>query len=160
MIYNNQLPDGKCALCGKALGKSSNNNIFEETIESTHYKFDTKDCAAMFKRFLAVYGNDFKHFLGQEQYISDPFWDRVIPKEEEIKEIKKQEANEGQVRTEAKRTETIKIIKDPIEIQKLRNELIKSAKEEIEITFSDANIFHQYQASGSFQLLKEAAAKH
>ena len=53
-------------------------NIIEETIEESHYKFDTKDCSIMFKRFLAAYGNDFKGIAGQEQYISDPFWDRVI----------------------------------------------------------------------------------
>jgi hypothetical protein len=45
----------------------------------------------MFKRFLDVYGNQFQPFLGDKQYISDPFWNRVLPKEDEIKEIREQE---------------------------------------------------------------------
>ena len=43
----------------------------------------------MFKGFLSVYGNDFKLFSGQQQYISDPFWDKAIPKEHEINESRK-----------------------------------------------------------------------
>ena len=54
-------------------------------------KFDTTDCIAMFKRFRNVYGNDFRELLGQEQqFISDPFWNRTIPSEQEIREIGKE----------------------------------------------------------------------
>jgi hypothetical protein len=44
----------------------------------------------MFKRFRSVYGNKFDELLGQEQYISDPCWNKVIPSKKEIREIKKE----------------------------------------------------------------------
>jgi len=34
-------------------------NIIVEQIDGTSYAFDTADCATMFKRFSAVYGNNF-----------------------------------------------------------------------------------------------------
>jgi hypothetical protein len=132
MIYNKEKQD-KCALCGRVLLHET--DMIEEVLEGIHYTFDTKDCALMFGRFLTVYGNDFKNFAGQEQYISDPFWDRVIPKQEEIKEIKE----EGKGITAAEASEIIKVIKDPTEILRVSADLIKSAKEDIRITFSTVN---------------------
>jgi hypothetical protein len=41
----------------------------------------------MFKRLKSAYGERPDEFLGNEQYISDPFWANAIPKEEEIREI-------------------------------------------------------------------------
>ena len=74
-----------CALCGKLIEKAS--YFIKETIGGRNFRFDTSYCAAMFKRLLSVYGGDFKQFLGNEQFISNPFWDRVIPREDEIDEI-------------------------------------------------------------------------
>jgi two-component system sensor histidine kinase VicK len=144
---------GKCALCGKTLvqpgQRKNSNNIVQEIIEGSSYTFDTKYCAILFKRFLSVYGNDFKNFAGQEQYISDPFWNKAIPKEEEIREIEQ----EGGVKPEV-----IETIRDPNEIQKLAFKLIKSSKDEILTIFSTANAFHyQMEGAGAIQVLKEAA---
>ena len=33
------------------------------------------------------YGDDFKFLAPQEQFVSDHFWNRAIPTEQEIKEI-------------------------------------------------------------------------
>lgn len=95
MMHEEELKD-KCALCGRLLSKRSDdstagNLIIEEIIQNTDYKFDTPECVTMFKRFLDVYGNQFQPFLGDKQYISDPFWNRVLPKEDEIEEIREQE---------------------------------------------------------------------
>jgi hypothetical protein len=38
----------------------------------------------MFKRFIDVYGKEFQPLLGDKQYISDPFWDRVIPRKTKL----------------------------------------------------------------------------
>ena len=50
----------KCALCGKDLEEWKGTVIVqEEVINGIHYNFDSEDCAAMFKKFESVYGNDF-----------------------------------------------------------------------------------------------------
>ena len=50
----------KCALCGKNLEELKETVIVqEEVINGIHYNFDSEDCAAMFKKFESVYGNDF-----------------------------------------------------------------------------------------------------
>lgn len=50
----------KCALCGKDLEEWKGMVIVqEEVINGIHYNFDSEDCAAMFKKFESVYGNDF-----------------------------------------------------------------------------------------------------
>ena len=53
----------ECALCGNPLKRSV--SLIDEKIGSTNYRFDTNDCAAIFKRFLAIYGDDFGQLLGQ-----------------------------------------------------------------------------------------------
>jgi hypothetical protein len=64
---NNKAQD-KCALCGKPLakaqaregdGKEENIKIIDEIIDGSHYLFDTKDCATIFKKFGGVYGSNF-----------------------------------------------------------------------------------------------------
>jgi hypothetical protein len=55
-----KLLQGKCALCGKDLEELKERIVVqEEVINGIHYDFDTEDCAAMFKKFESVYGNDF-----------------------------------------------------------------------------------------------------
>jgi hypothetical protein len=66
MMHEEELKD-KCALSGRSLSKGSDdstagNLIIEEIIQNTGYKFDTRECATMFERFLDVYGNQFQPF--------------------------------------------------------------------------------------------------
>jgi two-component system, OmpR family, sensor histidine kinase VicK len=144
--------NNKCALCGKILSLTkqgkSNTSKEEITVDGIRYYFDAKDCATMFKRFRSVYGNKFDELIGQEQYISDPFWNKVIPSEQEIREIEKEES--------AKSEDIIlQIIRDPAEVQRLGFELFSSATEEVLIIFSTANAFHRQERIGGVQLLRE-----
>lgn len=143
-----------CALCGTRLVGHS--NPFEEKIGEKSYRFDTKDCAIMFKRFLAIYGDDFRLLSGNTAYI--------IPKEQEIKLGRKQEKQRRDNRPREKRLESVGIIKDPTQTQELFNELINSAREKIEILFSSINLFYYYNrhkknSEEGFQLLERVAAK-
>jgi two-component system, OmpR family, sensor histidine kinase VicK len=147
--------NNNCALCGRLLFSKKEKNSKaveeekEEIINGIHFRFDTKDCAVLFKRFRSVYGDSkFKELLGQEQYISDPFWNKVIPTEQEIREIEKEES-------EKSKNIILQIIRDPAEVQKLGFELIRSAKEEILIIFSTANAFHRQIRVGGAKLLRE-----
>jgi signal transduction histidine kinase len=145
MMHKEQLRD-KCALCGKLIATGSSNadntSIIEETIQNTRYKFDTKECATMFKRFLDVYGKDFQPLLGDKQYLSDPFWDRVLPKEDEIKVLKTQEKDKDIERNaedrKNKKSEVVSIIRDSYEVQKLLKELIQSARENVSLAIPTA----------------------
>jgi len=91
--------------------------------------------------------NKFNEILGQEDYISDPFWNKVIPSEQEIKEIEKENS----------KSDILQIIREPAEIQKLGFKLVRSAKEDVLIIFSTANAFHRQERIGGVQLLKEIA---
>src|ERR687890_198242 len=144
----------KCALCGKILSSTKREKLDtskeeEIIIDGIRYRFDAKDCATMFKRFRSVYGNKFDELLGQEQYISDPFWNKVIPSEQEIREIEKEESSKSEDDI------ILQIIRDPAEVQKLDFELIRSAKDEVLIIFSTANAFHIQERVGGIQLLRE-----
>ncbi|HEX5977515.1 MAG TPA: HAMP domain-containing sensor histidine kinase, partial [Nitrososphaeraceae archaeon] len=151
MMHKEQLKD-KCALCGKPLATANSNtgagtSYIEETILNTYYKFDTRECATMFKRILDVYGKEFQPLLGDKQYISDPFWDRVLPKEDEIKVMRAQEKldqsliNIGDDDIDASRkiarknqkAEVVSIIKDSYKVQKMLKQLIQSAKENVSL---------------------------
>ena len=154
-MLDNKSSNNNCALCGKILFSKKEEKSKaveeekEEIINGIHFRFDTKDCAIMFKRFRSVYGDSkFKELLGQEQYISDPFWNKVIPTEQEIREIEKEESEKSE-------NIILQIIRDPAEVQKLGFELIRSAKEEISIIFSTANAFHRLIRIGGGQLLRE-----
>jgi hypothetical protein len=92
---SNKSNNNKCALCSKILSlnkdeKFNSSKGEELIIDGILYRFDAKDCANMFKRFRSVYGNKFDELLGQEHYISDPFWNKVIPSKQEIREIEKE----------------------------------------------------------------------
>ena len=154
-MLDNKSSNNNCALCGKILFSKKEEKSKavegekEEIINGVHFRFDTKDCAIMFKRLRSVYGDSkFKELLGQEQYISDPFWNKVIPTEQEIREIAKEESEKSE-------NIILQIIRDPAEVQKLGFELIRSAKEEISIIFSTANAFHRLIRIGGGQLLRE-----
>ena len=93
----------------------------------------------MFKRLKNAYGESFDQFLGNEQYISDPFWNSTIPKEEEIKEMQQEE--EQQQKTLMK--EGIEILDDPHEVQELGFKLLRSVVNEILLILSTSNAFHR-----------------
>ncbi|HEY7573100.1 MAG TPA: HAMP domain-containing sensor histidine kinase [Nitrososphaeraceae archaeon] len=144
-----------CSLCGKVLtNRGDKSKYIEDTIEGVSYRFDSKDCATMFKRFLSVYGDTFRFFSGQHQYISDPFWDRAIPKEEELKEIEEEQMKNISY-TARKSTRDIIVISDPLEVQQLGFDLLRSAKEDISIIFSTGNAFLRQVRTGGIQLLEE-----
>ena len=145
----------KCALCGRTFGEQQEREkryIIEEVIDGTSYKFDARDCSNMFKRFRSVYGDDFKQFIGQQgqqeqqqQFISDPFWNKAIPTEQEIREIDKE--------TVLGKPDVIQAIQDPAEILKIGFEIGKTAKDEILILFSTANGFHRFEKFIHFLLV-------
>ena len=152
MINNSNKLEGKCALCGKAFTEqqqAEKSSIIEEVIDETSYKFDTKGCIVMFKRFRSIYGNDFNELLGEEQqqFISDPFWNRAIPTEQEITEIDKE--------TGLDRQDIVQLIRDPVKIQKIAFEIGERARDEILIIFSTANAFSRQVKLGAIQSLKE-----
>jgi anti-sigma regulatory factor (Ser/Thr protein kinase) len=153
VINNNTESRGKCALCGKTFTEQQEgekSSIIEEVIDGTPYKFDTMDCIPMFKRFRGVYGNDFGELLGQQQqFISDPFWNRAIPSEQEIREIDKE--------TELDKPDIIQLIRDPVKIQKIVFEMGMAARDEILIVYSTANAFYRQMKLGTIQSLKEVA---
>src|SRR5215208_558513 len=154
MPMDNKSHANGCALCGTRIVGHS--NPFEEKIGEKSYRFDTKDCAIMFKRFLAIYGDDFRLLSGKTAYI--------IPKEQGIKLGRKQEKQRRDNRPREKRLESVGIIKDPTQTQELFNELINSARDKIEILFSSINLFYYYNrhknnSEEGFQFLERVAAK-
>ena len=146
---------GKCALCGKTFTeqKGEKSWMLEEVIDGTPYKFDTTDCITMFKRFRSVYGNDFRELLGQQQqFISDPFWTKAIPTEEEIREIDKE--------SELDKPDITQLIRDPAKIQKIAFEIVTAARDEILVIFSTANAFYRHMRLGTIQSLKDVVEAH
>ena len=99
----------------------------------------------MFNRLRAVYGESFKDFLKDEQYISDPFWNKVLPTKQEVLEL---HGEEGERNSFAKQLGTAE------EILELALKLVKDARDEILIMFSTANAFHRQERSGGYNLLK------
>ena len=118
----------KCALCGKKLFANESSDIIIEEIAGAQYHFDNPQCLIMFKRLNHAYGKNLKNFMGTTQFISDPFWDKTIPTEEEINEINH----------ELKKPD-IRVINNPEEALKTADQLIKTAKDEILLLFSSAN---------------------
>jgi two-component system, OmpR family, sensor histidine kinase VicK len=93
-----------------------------------------------------IYSNA-EEIVEQQQYIFDTLWRKAIPADQKIREIE-----------EGIEPEIIETIRDPVEIQMLGFELIKSAAYEILVIFSTANAFHRQERAGTMELFKEAAA--
>ncbi|MPZ06466.1 MAG: hypothetical protein GEU26_08620 [Nitrososphaeraceae archaeon] len=157
-------PQGKCALCGRQIemvtqsssststgGKKGSSPIIE-TVEGTDYEFDSPDCAVMFKRLMSVYGERLTGLLGLEQFISDPFWNRVTPDEGEMIQMQ----NESQRNASAQ--EIVQIIEEPDKIIQVAYEMIRSAKKEVLIMFSTANAFKRQISTGGPELLREVTS--
>lgn len=135
----------KCALCGKKLFANESSDIIIEEIAGAQYHFDNPQCVIMFKRLNHAYGKNLKNFMGTTQFISDPFWDKTIPTEEEINEINH----------ELKKPD-IRVINNPQEALKTADQLIKTAKNEILLLFSSANaLFRRVIRSDGLTTLRE-----
>ena len=89
-----------------------------------------------------MYGENIRDFLKDEQYISDPFWNNVLPTKQEVLELH-----------DEKNTFARQMVK-PEEILELALKLVTEAKNEILIIFSTANAFHRQERSGGYNLLK------
>lgn len=142
-----------CPLCGRTFEKSEKSKFSKATIDGISYAFDTIDCMSMFKRLKSAYGQRLDDFLGNEQYISDPFWDNAIPKEEEIREIQQEEQKQAM-------KEGIEILDDPHKIQELGFKLLRLAVNEILLILSTSNAFHRQERLGGLQILKEVREKN
>jgi len=142
----------QCALCGKTIVdvQEQEPSMLKEIIGGICYTFDTNECVLMFKRFRSVYGDQFEKFVTpQEQFVSDHFWDRPIPTEQEIREI---EIERGAA---LDKQDTAQVIHDPVKIQKIGYEIGRAAKDEILIIYSSANAFHRQEKSGAIESLRE-----
>lgn len=159
---NSSHPQGNCALCGKQIKmetqdpyrlKADDSNVgyspIIETVEGTNYEFDSPDCAVMFKRLKGVYGDRLTGLLGLEQFISDPFWNRVTPDEGEMIQMQKESQRSGETQ------DIIQIIEKPDKIIQIAYEMIRSAKKEVLIMFSTASAFRRQISIGGPELLRE-----
>src|SRR5215469_8203579 len=138
----------ECALCGKTIVDVQESYILNEVIGGISYNFDTNQCVMMYKRFRSVYGDDFKFLAPQEQFISDHFWNKAIPTEQEIKEI---DIEKGTL----DKPDTVQVIRDPVQIQNIAYEVGMAAKDEILIIYSSANAFHRQEKLGTINTLRE-----
>lgn len=157
-------PQGKCALCGRQIemvtqsssstttGGQKGGSPIIETVEGTNYEFDSLDCAVMFKRLNSVYGERLTGLLGLEQFISDPFWNRVTPDEGEMIQMQ----NESQRSASAQ--DIVQIVEEPDKIIQVAYEMIRSAKKEVLIMFSTANAFKRQISIGGPELLREVTS--
>jgi signal transduction histidine kinase len=106
----------------------------------------------MFKRLQSVYGERLTGLLGLEQFISDPFWNRVTPDEGEMIQMQ----NESQRNASAQ--DIVRIIEEPDKIIQVAFEMIRSAKKEVLIMFSTANAFKRQISIGGPELLREVTS--
>ena len=128
--------DRECALCGETIIDLQESSKIREVICDTSYNFDTNECVMMYKRFRSIYGDDFRFLAPQEQFVSDHFWNRAIPTEQEIREIEIE-------KDILDKPDTVQVIQDPVQIQNIGYEIGRAAKDEILIIYSSANAFHR-----------------
>jgi histidine kinase/DNA gyrase B/HSP90-like ATPase/phospho-acceptor domain-containing protein len=95
-----------------------------------------------------VFYSNAKEVVEQGRYIFNTFWKKAIPAEQKVKEIE-----------EGIKPEVIETIRDPVEIQMIGFELVKSAVEEILIIFSTSNAFLRQAHAGAIELLEESAER-
>jgi two-component system sensor histidine kinase VicK len=92
-----------------------------------------------------IYSNR-KELVEQQNYLFDSLWNNAIPVEDRIKEIE-----------HGIKPEETRILSDPIGIQQLFLDLIKSAISEISLIIATPNAFHRNQKIGVINLLRKAA---
>lgn len=90
-----------------------------------------------------------KKYVDFQRYVFEALWEKAIPAKQRIREIE-----EGTER------EVVEVFRDPAEIQKISYDLIKSAKKEILLIFSNANSFHRELRESAIlvQLLKDVVS--
>src|SRR5574339_257497 len=129
---SNNKTEFKCSLCGKSLINRDPNEIIQESISGSKYFFDTNQCVTMFKRLNHFYGKNITSFTGNTEIISDPFWNKVVPSYDEIREIDIESKDHY-----------IEVIKNPQEALATAIKLVRSAAQEILLLFSSANAFYR-----------------
>jgi two-component system sensor histidine kinase VicK len=87
-----------------------------------------------------------KEVIEQQQYIFDSFWNRAIPSEQRIREIE-----------EGIRPDITEVIANYEQAEKIEWELLRSAKEEIQIVYSTVNAFHIQERGGTIEYLYKLA---
>jgi len=91
---------------------------------------------------------DNKPFIELQQFLFDTLWNKAIQAREKIKEIEL-----------GLDKEFIETIRDPLEIQKLIHNLLKSATYEILILFSTINSFYRAKQENILDMLKESVER-
>lgn len=135
----------KCSLCGKSLLNRDSNEIIQEKISGSKYFFDSNQCVMMFKRLDHFYGKNISSFTGNQDIISDPFWNKITPSEDEIQEIN----------IESKER-SIKVIKNPEEALQVAKNMVRSANKEILLLFSSVNAFYRtFAIANGFLILDQ-----
>jgi signal transduction histidine kinase len=86
----------------------------------------------MFKRLDHFYGKNITSFTGNTEIISDPFWNKVVPSSDEIREIDIESKDHY-----------IEVIKNPQEALATAIKLVRFAEQEILLLFSSANAFYR-----------------
>jgi sugar-specific transcriptional regulator TrmB len=89
-----------------------------------------------------------KEMVDTYTFMFDNLWRQAIPAKQRIKEIE-----------EGVKREVIETIRDPNEILKISQDLVKNAREEIMILFSTANAFRRQEKTGLPELLERAATR-
>ena len=117
----------ECALCGKTIVEAQESSVLKEVVGGISYNFDTNQCVMMYKRFRSVYGDDFKLLAPQQQFVSDHFWNRAIPTEQEIREIEIEKDT-------LDKPDIVQVIQDPVQKQNIGYEIVRAAKYEILIS--------------------------
>ena len=152
---SNKVPDKNnfgnkriCALCGRIIG---NNKALEETIDGDRFPFDSYNCVTIFKKLANLYGHEFKSISIEEQYIYNPNWEIIVPKEHEFG-LKND--------IEADQNETFQVIRDPFQVQDLVFKLVGSSKNEILGIFSTVNAFHRQESVGMIPKLQQVKDKN
>ena len=95
-----------------------------------------------------IYAN-VRELVEHQQYLFNTLWNKSIPSQEKIKEIE-----------DGIQPQFMKMIRDPVQIQKLSVEAGTSARDEILLLFSTANAFHRQNNFGGIDLLKEIVTHH
>jgi two-component system, OmpR family, sensor histidine kinase VicK len=87
-----------------------------------------------------------KEVVEQQQYVFDSFWSRAIPSEQRIRDIE-----------EGIKPDITEVIANYEQAEKIEWELLRSAKEEIQIVYSTVNAFHIQERGGTIEYLYKLA---
>jgi two-component system, OmpR family, sensor histidine kinase VicK len=90
--------------------------------------------------------SDVKEVVEQQQYVFDSFWNRAIPSEQKIREI-----DYGIM------PEVTEVIQSPEEAERREWDILRKAKEEVQIIYSTANAFYIQERTGTIDFLNQLA---